>query len=161
MTSSGLPWSSLENSLELDEALVILQMLDGTSLKTPLTMRSLSGRMMRLFLRSTRNPWAWRKSAPRIDCWTSARWKRQEYRALLMLRVYWRVPNDFIREPFAATRFILDGRERSLPVGGTMLTSAPVSIRKWAPDVTSRTCRSSEVGCCWPAERLFSSMVIV
>jgi hypothetical protein len=35
-----------------------------------------------------------------------------------------------ILEPFAAMRFMLDGWDRSEPVGGTMLTSAPVSTRK-------------------------------
>merc|ERR1739842_231397 len=115
VVSSERPCNSLANSFEM--GLVILHILLGTSLRTPLMIWSLSGWMILLPLRSTRNPLECRKSAPRIDCW--------------------RVPNDFIREPFAAMRFVLVGRDRSLDVGGMMLTSAPVSTRNWAPDMES------------------------
>ena len=44
-----------------------------------------------------------------------------------------------ILEPFAAMRFMLDGLFRSGPVGGTMLTSAPVSTRKYVLERASLT----------------------
>ena len=71
----------------------------------------------------------------------------------------WRVPNDLIREPFAAMRFVLDGRDRSLAVGGMMLTSAPVSTRKWAPDMESLMWRRIDLG--WlglAVKRLFTAI---
>ena len=61
--------------------------------------------------------------------------------------VFWRVPKDLIGEPFAATRPVLVGRglDRSLEVGGITLTSAPVSIRNWAPEMGSRMWRRIDV----------------
>ena len=46
VTNSGLPCRSFVNSLELEEALVILQTLAGTSLRLLLMMRSRSARMI-------------------------------------------------------------------------------------------------------------------
>ena len=52
-----------------------------------------------------------------------------------------------IGEPFAATRPFPVGRglDRSLEVGGITLTSAPVSIRNWAPEMGSRMWRRIDV----------------
>ena len=64
----------------------------------------------------------------------------------MILIALWRVPKDLIRDPLAATRFCLDGLERSLDEGGIMLTSDPVSTRKWMPVTVSLTWRRVVVG---------------
>ena len=62
-----------------------------------------------------------------------------------------------IGEPFAATRPVLVGQglDRSLDVGGTTLTSAPVSIRNWSPDMGSRMWRRIDLAWWLAVRRLF------
>ena len=103
-----------------------------------------------------RLPKALMKSAPIMGLFTSATWKRQLYRTPLTLRVIWRVPNDLIREPLAATRLRVGGRRRSEAAGGIMLTSAPVSMRKSAPELVSLTWRRDTFEVVFAAEKLFS-----
>ena len=69
--------------------------------------------MSLLPVRSTKRPLVRRKSAPRIDFWTSATWNCHVYLVLSMWIVIWQVPNNLMRERFAATRFKLGGLDRS------------------------------------------------
>ena len=107
--SSGLDLRRASKSLVLT-ARTMLQMSEGTCLRTPLMLDGPSGWTKRLLLRSTRRLKALMKSAPMMGLLTSAIWKRQLYRTPLTLSVIWRVPNDLIREPLAATRARLGGR---------------------------------------------------
>ena len=56
-------------------------------------------------------------------------------------------------------RLKLGGFTLSGPVGGTILTSAPVSTRKYVPKLVSRTWSKVSVGC-WVAERLFNAKIL-
>ena len=85
-------------------ALEILQTVEKTCLGTPLMLDWESGWTSRLLLRSTRRLFALMKSAPRMGLDTSATWKRHEYFTLSIRIVLWRVPNDLMRVPLAATR---------------------------------------------------------
>ena len=118
------------NSFDEVEARAILQMLPGNFLTTLLMIKRSWSLTSLLFVRSTRRLLTCKKSAPSIDLWTSAIWKRQECLMLLILIVIWRVPYDLIFDPFTATSDKLGGLLRSEPVGVTMLISAPVSTRK-------------------------------
>ena len=102
---------------------------------------------------STSKPCVRRKSAPMYLNW-------------LILRAIQRVPNDLILEPFATTSLMPGGRLRSEVLGGMILTSTPVSMRKRAPEAASLTWSRETVvelifkGVDWEVERAFISIVL-
>ena len=61
-------------------------------------------------------------------------------------------------EPLAAMRFRFCGSFASAVVGGTMLTLAPVSMRKWVPEMVSKMCMRYDA---LPAERLFIELFVL
>ena len=65
----------------------------------------------------------------------------------------WRVPNDLMGVPLAATRGWLHGFKAFAKQGGRMLRADPVSTRKYLRVAESNTWRSALLG---PVDKLFT-----
>ena len=109
--------------------------------REPLIIFKLSVRMRRSLARSTRRLCEWRKSPPKMGCVTSATMKPQVYFCSPNCSTIWRVPNDFMGVPFAAmSGWLFDVVAFTSP-GGKMLSSEPVSTRKYFLELASKTWR--------------------
>ena len=109
--------------------------------REPLIIFILSVRMRRSLARSTKRLCDRRKSPPKMCCVTSAIMKRQVYFCSPNCNTIWRVPNDFMGVPFAAMSGVLFDIVAFTSPGGKMLSSEPVSTRKYCLELLSNTWR--------------------
>ena len=125
----------------------------------PRIMERSSLRIRHWFFMSTSNPWLRRKSAPRMCCRTSAMMNSQRYLCPRRWRNVVRTPYERIGDPLAA----VSGGPRcpdlwSSVDAGIKETSAPLSTRKFLPEISSLTYSAVDVttGLGAQADRAFS-----